>query len=83
MAEEMTFRMSLSLERGFCTQKDKRYLHLTSFVNSVFLHILQNLRNIVPYLFWVQLQEKALFAVPKNYKLIAAPLSELYDNATG
>mgnify|MGYP001800228858 FL=1 len=23
----------------------------------------------------------ALFAVPKNYKLVAAPLFELYDNA--
>ncbi|XP_062520284.1 cleavage and polyadenylation specificity factor subunit 5-like [Corticium candelabrum] len=30
----------------------------------------------------VQLGEKALFAVPKNYKLVAAPLFELYDNAT-
>ncbi|XP_065838919.1 cleavage and polyadenylation specificity factor subunit 5-like [Oscarella lobularis] len=29
----------------------------------------------------VQLPEKALFAVPKNYKLVAAPLFELYDNA--
>uniref|UniRef100_A0A671YLV1 Nudix hydrolase 21 n=1 Tax=Sparus aurata TaxID=8175 RepID=A0A671YLV1_SPAAU len=34
-------------------------------------------------LFLVQLQEKALFAVPKNYKLVAAPLFELYDNAPG
>ncbi|XP_053431567.1 cleavage and polyadenylation specificity factor subunit 5-like [Nycticebus coucang] len=34
-------------------------------------------------LFLVQLQEKALFAVPKNYKLVAAPLFELYDNALG
>jgi cleavage and polyadenylation specificity factor subunit 5 len=25
----------------------------------------------------------ALFAVPKNYKLVAAPLFELYDNAQG
>lgn len=31
----------------------------------------------------VQLPEKALFAVPKNYKLVAAPLFELYDNAQG
>jgi cleavage and polyadenylation specificity factor subunit 5 len=30
----------------------------------------------------VPLAEKALFAVPKNYKLVAAPLFELYDNAT-
>lgn len=30
----------------------------------------------------VQLSEKALFAVPKNYKLVAAPLFELYDNST-
>jgi len=34
-------------------------------------------------LFLVQLGEKALFAVPKNYKLVAAPLFELYDNAQG
>ncbi|VDN58938.1 unnamed protein product [Dracunculus medinensis] len=34
-------------------------------------------------LFLVQLPERALFAVPKNYKLVAAPLFELYDNATG
>lgn len=25
----------------------------------------------------------ALFAVPKNYKLVAAPLFELYDNSQG
>ena len=34
-------------------------------------------------LFLVQLPEKALFAVPRNYKLVAAPLFELYDNAAG
>lgn len=34
-------------------------------------------------LYMVQLPEKALFAVPKNYKLVAAPLFELYDNAQG
>ena len=34
-------------------------------------------------LFLVQLPERALFAVPKNYKLVAAPLFELYDNAQG
>ncbi|KAH3776296.1 cleavage and polyadenylation specificity factor subunit 5-like [Dreissena polymorpha] len=34
-------------------------------------------------LFLVQLPEKALFAVPRNYKLVAAPLFELYDNSTG
>uniref|UniRef100_H0XZ25 Cleavage and polyadenylation specificity factor subunit 5 n=1 Tax=Otolemur garnettii TaxID=30611 RepID=H0XZ25_OTOGA len=34
-------------------------------------------------LFLVQLQEKTLFAVPKNYKLVAVPLFELYDNAPG
>ncbi|EDV21802.1 expressed hypothetical protein [Trichoplax adhaerens] len=34
-------------------------------------------------LFLVQLAEKALFAVPKNYKLVAAPVFELYDNASG
>ncbi|PAV61015.1 hypothetical protein WR25_04377 [Diploscapter pachys] len=32
-------------------------------------------------LFLVQLPEKTLFAVPKNFKLVAAPLFELYDNA--
>lgn len=30
-------------------------------------------------LFWLS----ALFAVPKNYKLVAAPLFELYDNSQG
>ena len=25
----------------------------------------------------------ALFAVPRNYKLVAAPLFELYDNSSG
>lgn len=25
----------------------------------------------------------AMFAVPRNYKLVAAPLFELYDNAAG
>ncbi|VDN22217.1 unnamed protein product [Gongylonema pulchrum] len=34
-------------------------------------------------LFLVQLPERALFAVPKNYKLVAAPLFELYDNSNG
>jgi len=34
-------------------------------------------------LFLVQIPEKALFAVPKNFKLVAAPLFELFDNATG
>ncbi|KAB0369111.1 hypothetical protein FD755_019116 [Muntiacus reevesi] len=34
-------------------------------------------------LFLVQLQEKALLAVPKNYKLVAAPLFELCNNAPG
>ncbi|CAH1779191.1 unnamed protein product, partial [Owenia fusiformis] len=34
-------------------------------------------------LFMVQLPEKALFAVPRNYKLVAAPLFELYDNSAG
>ncbi|CAJ0571958.1 unnamed protein product, partial [Mesorhabditis spiculigera] len=30
----------------------------------------------------VQLPEKATFSVPRNYKLIAVPLYELYDNST-
>lgn len=34
-------------------------------------------------LFLVQLPEKSLIAVPKNYKLVAAPLFELYDNPQG
>jgi len=34
-------------------------------------------------LFLVQLPEKSFFAVPRNYKLVAAPLFELYDNAQG
>ncbi|XP_052818874.1 cleavage and polyadenylation specificity factor subunit 5-like [Mya arenaria] len=34
-------------------------------------------------LYLTQLPEKALFAVPRNYKLVAAPLFELYDNSTG
>ncbi|CDW52089.1 cleavage and polyadenylation specificity factor [Trichuris trichiura] len=31
-------------------------------------------------LYLVQLPENALFAVPKNYKLVAAPVFELFDN---
>jgi len=34
-------------------------------------------------MYLVQLPEKALFAVPRNYKLVAAPLFELYDNSAG
>lgn len=34
-------------------------------------------------IFLVQLGEKANFAVPRNYKLVAAPLFELYDNSPG
>ncbi len=34
-------------------------------------------------LYLVQLGESAMFAVPRNYKLVAAPLFELYDNASG
>lgn len=34
-------------------------------------------------LFLVQLPEKTLFSVPRNYKLVAAPLFELYDNSAG
>lgn len=32
-------------------------------------------------LFLVQIPERSYFAVPRNYKLVAAPLFELYDNA--
>jgi cleavage and polyadenylation specificity factor subunit 5 len=34
-------------------------------------------------MFLVQLGDKATFAVPRNYKLVAAPLFELYDNSQG
>jgi hypothetical protein len=34
-------------------------------------------------MYLVQLGEKANFAVPRNYKLVAAPLFELYDNSQG
>lgn len=34
-------------------------------------------------LFLIILPEEASFAVPKNYKLVAAPIFELYDNAQG
>ncbi|KAI1701952.1 nucleotide hydrolase domain-containing protein [Ditylenchus destructor] len=34
-------------------------------------------------LFLVQLPNKAFFAVPKNFKLVAAPLFELFDNSNG
>lgn len=34
-------------------------------------------------LFDITLSSIALFAVPKNYKLVAAPLFELYDNSQG
>ncbi len=34
-------------------------------------------------LFLVTLPEKCLFSVPRNYKLVAAPLFELYDNSAG
>lgn len=34
-------------------------------------------------LYLVRLPERAMFAVPRNYKLVAAPLFELYDNSNG
>ena len=34
-------------------------------------------------LWLVKIPEKALFSVPRNYKLVAAPLFELYDNSSG
>lgn len=34
-------------------------------------------------LFSVQLQQKALFAIPKNYKLVAAPFLELFHHTPG
>uniref|UniRef100_A0A915D211 Cleavage and polyadenylation specificity factor subunit 5 n=1 Tax=Ditylenchus dipsaci TaxID=166011 RepID=A0A915D211_9BILA len=34
-------------------------------------------------LFLVQLPAKATFAVPRNFKLVAAPLLELFDNTSG
>lgn len=44
-------------------------------------HITKPKEHIRMYL--VQLGEKAIFAVPRNYKLVAAPLFELYDNSQG
>ncbi|KAI0988200.1 hypothetical protein GJ496_002476 [Pomphorhynchus laevis] len=44
-------------------------------------HVTKPKEHIQLYL--VQLAEKATFAVPKNYKLVAAPLFELYDNSQG
>ncbi|XP_075261811.1 cleavage and polyadenylation specificity factor subunit 5-like [Convolutriloba macropyga] len=35
------------------------------------------------FLYLVQIPSKALFSVPRNYKLVAAPLFELYDNSPG
>ena len=32
-------------------------------------------------IYLVDLPEKATFAVPRNYRLVAAPLFELYDNS--
>lgn len=34
-------------------------------------------------LFIVELPEKTLFSVPRNYKLVAAPVFELYENSQG
>eukprot|EP00102_Acyrthosiphon_pisum_P005941 XP_001951264.2 PREDICTED: cleavage and polyadenylation specificity factor subunit 5-like [Acyrthosiphon pisum] len=34
-------------------------------------------------LFLVQLPDKAMFSVPKNYKFVAVPLFELFENAQG
>ena len=34
-------------------------------------------------MFLVQLPREAMFNVPKNYKLVAAPVFELYDNKEG
>ena len=34
-------------------------------------------------LYLVKLGSNGTFAVPRNYKLVAAPLFELYDNAQG
>jgi cleavage and polyadenylation specificity factor subunit 5 len=44
-------------------------------------HITKPKEHIRMYL--VQLGEKATFSIPKNYKLVAAPLFELYDNSQG
>jgi len=44
-------------------------------------HITKPKEHIRLYL--VQLGESSMFAVPRNYKLVAAPLFELYDNASG
>ncbi|OAF66175.1 Cleavage and polyadenylation specificity factor subunit 5 [Intoshia linei] len=34
-------------------------------------------------IYMVELPDRAVFAVPKNYKLVAAPLFEIYDNGPG
>lgn len=44
-------------------------------------HITKPKEHIRLYL--VQLGESSMFAVPRNYKLVAAPLFELYDNSSG
>ncbi|CAF1226070.1 unnamed protein product [Didymodactylos carnosus] len=44
-------------------------------------HITKPKEHIRLYL--VQLGETSMFAVPRNYKLVAAPLFELYDNSSG
>ncbi|XP_018307986.1 cleavage and polyadenylation specificity factor subunit 5 isoform X2 [Mycetomoellerius zeteki] len=55
-------------EKGITTNRKFRYMYLI------------NLINIFTLLLFLYL---ALFAVPKNYKLVAAPLFELYDNSQG
>ena len=49
----------------------------TFFVSDTFISALLN--TVLFPLF----PEKAFFAVPRNYKLVAAPLFELYDNSQG
>jgi len=51
-----------------------RYPYVTAHITKPKEHI---------RMFMVQLGENATFAVPRNYKLVAAPLFELYDNSQG
>lgn len=57
---------------------------LDVFVSNLVLELLQlfyfPVRKFTKYSI---LYFTALFAVPKNYKLVAAPLFELYDNSQG
>lgn len=48
----------------------------SEYIYFFFSHIMQECKK----LFLVHLSEREYFAVPKNLKLLAVPLFELYDN---